>query len=119
MSRIHTHEQHLLAPRLCPVPGDFLRVGQVVVDGDEGAADVGLLVEVREAEAGQRGCVVQDGGVVFRAEAGAERVPRLGAGAVDAVHKGRDGGGWGRCLGSGLGEGMGGVGVEGCCCGGG
>lgn len=119
MSRIHTHEQHLLAPRLGPVPGDFLRVGQVVVDGDEGAADVGLLVEVREAEAGQRGCVVQDGGVVFRAEAGAERVPRLGTGAVDAVHKGRDGGGWGRCLGSGLGEGMGGVGVEGCCCGGG
>jgi hypothetical protein len=44
MPRIDTHEQHLLAPHLRPVLGDFLRVGQVVVDGDEGAADVGLLV---------------------------------------------------------------------------
>lgn len=57
--------------------------------------------------------------MVFRAEAGAERVPCLGTGAVDAVHKGRDGGRWGRCLGSGLGVGRGGVGVKGCCCGGG
>lgn len=52
MSRIDAHKQHLLTPHLRPVLGDFLRVGQVVVDGDEGAADVGLLVQMREAEAG-------------------------------------------------------------------
>lgn len=93
MPRIHGHNPDLLAIHLRPVRRNALRVRQVVVHGDERRRDVGLLVQMGEPEAREGRSVVEDGGLVFRAEACRERVPRLRARAVHAVHEWRDGGG--------------------------
>ena len=60
------------------------------VNTDEGRRDVGLLVEVSEAEARKHRVVVYDGGLVFGSETGAEVVLGLGAVTVDAVDEGGD-----------------------------
>jgi hypothetical protein len=51
MSRIHRHNPRILTIPLPKVLGHCFRMREVVVDADEGGGDVGLLVEVREAEA--------------------------------------------------------------------
>lgn len=84
--RVHRHNQHLLAGLQRPLLSHPLRVRQVVIHTNERAADVGLLVQVREPEARERGGVVEDCGLVFRAEAGAEGVSGLRVRAVDAVY---------------------------------
>lgn len=66
-----------------------------VVDADEGRRDVGLLVEMGEAEARERRRVVYDCGLVLGAEAGRKGVARLRVAAVDPVDEWGDRGG--RC----------------------
>jgi len=93
--RVHTHDQHLLAPHLGQVLRNVLRVSKVVVHADEGRTDVGLLAQMREAEARQRGRVVEDRGLVFGCESGREGVSRLRGAALDAIDEVWDGCGWG------------------------
>lgn len=44
----------ILAVLCGEVLGDGFSMGQVVVDGDEGRRDVGLVIQVREAESRER-----------------------------------------------------------------
>lgn len=77
MPRINTHDEHLLTPLLRPVLRHVLRMLQVVVHADKRAADIGLLVQMGQAEARKRRCVVEDRGLVLGAESGRKRVPGL------------------------------------------
>lgn len=95
MRRINTNNPRILLVSLAKIPCYGFGVRGVVVDADEGRRDVGLLVEVREAEAREGRGVVYDCGLVFRAEAGGEGVAGLRGAAVDAVDEGWDGGGGG------------------------
>jgi hypothetical protein len=104
MPRIDRDDERVLAILLRKVLGDVLGVCEVVVDADEGRGDVGLLVEVCEAEAGECRCVVQDGGLILGREAGGEGVAGLGRGAVHAVDE-RGDRGW-CCSWGGWGEGV-------------
>ena len=99
MIRIDGDDPGILVVDPRKVARDFLGVGLADVNTDEGRRDVGLLVEVSEAEAREHRVVVYDGGLVLGAEAGAEVVLGLGAVAVDAIDKGRDG--FGCCFGGG------------------
>ena len=56
-----------------------------VVYADEGGRDVGLLVDVGEAEAREERGAVEDCGVIFRGEACAEGVACLSTFVVYAV----------------------------------
>lgn len=74
------------------IPRYRFGVRGVVVDADEGRGDVGLLVEMGEAEAGEGRRVVYYCSLVFGAEAGREGVAGLRGAAVDAVDEWGDGG---------------------------
>jgi hypothetical protein len=91
---IDRHHERVLAVLGSEVLGDVLGVREVVVHADEGARDVGLLVQMGEAEARERGGVAEDRSLVLGGEAGGEGVPSLRGGAVYAVDEGWDGG-WG------------------------
>ena len=90
MLRIDGNDPSILIVHGRKVAGYFLGVRLVDVDADEGRGDVGLLVEVGEAEARKHRVVVYDGGLVFGSETGAEVVLGLGAVTVDAVDEGGD-----------------------------
>lgn len=81
----------IIQPR--KVACDLLGVCLAAVHANKGRGDVGLLVEVGETKAGEVRELVDDCGLIFGAEAGGEVVGGLGAGAVNAVNKGGDGGG--------------------------
>lgn len=93
MVRIDGDHPRVLVVQAGKVARDVLCVRGAAVHADEGRADVCLLIEVREAEAREVRELVDDSGLVFGAEAGAEVVVGLGASAVDAVDEGGDGGG--------------------------
>jgi hypothetical protein len=93
MTRIHRHYPGILVELVAKVLGHGFGMLEVVVYADEGAGDVGLLIQVRKTEAGQCRCVVEDGGLILGAEAGGECVAGLGRGSVYAVDEGWDGGG--------------------------
>lgn len=93
---IDRHDERVLAVHGREVLGDVLSVCEVVVHADERARDVGLLVQMREAEAGERRGVVENRGLVLGGEAGGEGVSGLRGGAVHAVDEGWDGC-WGGC----------------------
>jgi hypothetical protein len=89
--RIDSNDPSIFVVQPRKVARDLFGVGVAAVDADEGRRDVGLLVEVGQAEAVEVAELVDDGGLVLGAEAGAEVVLCLGAGAVDAVDEGGDG----------------------------
>jgi hypothetical protein len=89
--RVDSNDPSIFVVQPRKVARDLLGVGVAAVDADEGRRDVGLLIEVGQAEAVEVAELVDDGGLVLGAEAGAEVVLGLGAGAVDAVDEGGDG----------------------------
>jgi hypothetical protein len=93
MARIHRHYPGIIVKLVAKVLSHGLGMLEIVVYADEGAGDVGLLVEVRETKAGERRCVVEDGGLVLGAEACRECVAGLGRGSVYAVDEWWDSGG--------------------------
>lgn len=67
-------------------------MGEVIVDADERRGDVGLLVQMREAETRECRSVVYDCGLVLCAEARGEGVACLRGSTMRAVDEGWDGG---------------------------
>lgn len=77
MLRVDRHHEGVLSIFLTEVLGDVLGMGEIVVHANERGGDVGLLVEMGEAEAGDCRLVVEDRGLVLRAEARGEGVACL------------------------------------------
>lgn len=94
MLRIYSHYTGILTLLLCPILGYSRSVVRVVVHADERGRDVGLLVQMSEAEPRQGRCVVENSGLVFRGETGGESVTGLRTGAVHAVDQGWDSSWW-------------------------
>lgn len=89
MTSIDGNEQDFFVlVMLCEGPGYFFGVLLITVHADERRGDIGLLKEVREAEAYENTVEVDDCGSIFGAEALVPFVLRLGAGTLHAINEG-------------------------------